>query len=135
MQPKFKVRKGDEIIVISGKDKGKKGEILKVFPAQQRLIVKGVNIVRRHVKPSIQYPDGGIVKKEATIHVSNVQHLDPSSGKPTREGWKTLREGVKIRYANKLCKFLGWKKLLLTWVWGKRYKIIKNCKQLLLSLN
>ena len=107
MQPKFKVRKGDEIIVISGKDKGKKGEILKVFPTQQRLIVKGVNIVRRHVKPSIEYPDGGIVKKEATIHVSNVQHLDPSSGKPTRVGWKTLKDGVKIRYAKKSGEAIG----------------------------
>ena len=101
MQVKLKVRKGDEVVVISGRDKGKKGEILKVFPDRNRLIVKSVNIVHRHVKPSVQYPDGGVIKKEATIHVSNVQHIDPVSGKPTRTGYKFLKDGTKIRCAKK----------------------------------
>ncbi|HEX6441994.1 MAG TPA: 50S ribosomal protein L24 [Stellaceae bacterium] len=98
--PKLKVKKGDTVVVISGRDKGKSGEVLRVFPSEGRLIVQGVHIARRHSKARMGDP-GGIVEKELTIHVSNVAHRDPHSGKPTRVGYKVLDDGSKVRVARR----------------------------------
>jgi len=98
--PKLKVKKGDNVVVISGRDKGKRGEVLRVFPTESRLVVQGIHIARRHTKQSMGNP-GGIVEKELTIHVSNVAHIDPGSGKPTRVGYKTLDDGRKVRIARR----------------------------------
>jgi large subunit ribosomal protein L24 len=98
--PKLKIKKGDNVVVISGRDKGKQGEVLRVFPAESRLVVQGVHIARRHTRQSMGTP-GGIVEKELTIHISNVAHLDPASGKPTRVGYKTLDDGRKVRVARR----------------------------------
>jgi large subunit ribosomal protein L24 len=97
---KFKIKKGDEVIVTSGRDKGKKGEVVKVIKEDNRLIVQGVNMVKKHQKPS-QTDAGGIIEKEATIHVSNVALLDPKEGKATRVGYKTLENGEKVRVAKR----------------------------------
>ena len=99
-QPKRKVRKGDQVIVLTGKDRGSKGEVLKVLTAENRVIVQGVNMVTRHRKPS-QVAAGGIEKKEASIHISNVALADPKSGEATRVGFKTLKDGKKVRFAKK----------------------------------
>jgi large subunit ribosomal protein L24 len=96
-----KIKKGDYVVVISGKDKGRKGEVLKVSPKDERVVVKGVRMVKRHVRPSQADPDGGIKEFEAPIHVSNVAHLDPKENKPTRVGFKTLKDGKKVRVAKK----------------------------------
>ena len=98
--PKLKIKKGDNVVVISGRDKGKRGEVLRVYPSENRLIVQGVHIARRHTKPRMGDP-GGIVDKELTIDVSNVAHIDPQSGKPTRVGYKTLDDGRKVRFARR----------------------------------
>jgi large subunit ribosomal protein L24 len=98
--PKLKIKKGDNVIVISGRDKGKQGEVLRVFPTESRLVVQGVHVARRHTKQSMGNP-GGIVEKELTIHVSNVAHIDPTSGRPTRVGYKTLDGGRKVRIARR----------------------------------
>ncbi|HLY47035.1 MAG TPA: 50S ribosomal protein L24 [Stellaceae bacterium] len=97
---KLKIKKGDNVVVISGRDKGRTGEVLRVFPAERRLIVQGVHVAHRHTKPSMGNP-GGIVDKELTIHVSNVAHIDPQSGKPTRVGYKILDGGRKVRVARR----------------------------------
>jgi large subunit ribosomal protein L24 len=97
---KLKIKKGDNVVVISGRDKGKAGEVLRVLPAEGRLIVQGVHIARRHTKPALGNP-GGIVEKELTIHVSNVAHIDPQSGKPTRVGYRLLDDGRKVRVARR----------------------------------
>jgi large subunit ribosomal protein L24 len=99
--PKLHVKKGDKVVVIAGKDKSKTGRILAVDPKEQRVIVEGVNVVKRHTKPSMAYPEGGIVEKEAPVHVSNVQLIDPKTGAPTRIGHKVLEDGTKVRYAKK----------------------------------
>ncbi|GIM46130.1 50S ribosomal protein L24 [Collibacillus ludicampi] len=99
--PKLHVRKGDEVQVIAGKDKGKKGRILAAFPKKERVIVEGVNIVKKHQRPNPANPQGGIIEKEAPIHVSNVMLLDPKTGEPTRVGIKILEDGTKVRYAKK----------------------------------
>jgi large subunit ribosomal protein L24 len=96
MAAKFK--KGDKVIVLTGRDKGKSGEVLRALPREERLVVQGVNMVKRHTRPSAA-SQGGIVPQEASIHVSNVAHLDPKSGKPTRVGFRFLEDGRKIRYA------------------------------------
>ena len=96
---KFKVKKGDEVIVLAGKDKGKKGEILRVLTEEDRVLVKGINVVTKHVKPSAAGA-GGIQKIEKSIHVSNVAHLDPKSGKATRTGYKVVKDN-KVRVAKK----------------------------------
>ena len=98
--PKMKIKKGDNVVVISGRDKGKRGEVLRVIPAEARLIVQGVHVARRHTKPRMGDP-GGIVDKELTIHVSNVAHIDPQSGKPSRVGYKLLDNGRKVRVARR----------------------------------
>ena len=94
------VKKGDKVQVITGKDKGKQGVILAAFPKQNRVIVEGVNIVKKHSKPSQLNPQGGIQTKEAPIHVSNVMPLDPKTGEPTRVGYKEV-DGQKVRVAVK----------------------------------
>jgi large subunit ribosomal protein L24 len=98
--PKMKIKKGDNVVVISGRDKGKSGEVLRVFPTESRVIVQGVHVARRHTRQSMGNP-GGIVDKELTIHVSNIAHLDPASNKPTRVGYKFLDDGRKVRFARR----------------------------------
>jgi large subunit ribosomal protein L24 len=98
--PKMKIKKGDNVVVISGRDKGKQGEVLRVFPAESRVIVQGVHVARRHTRQSMGNP-GGIVDKELTIHVSNIAHIDPSANKPTRVGYKFLEGGRKVRFARR----------------------------------
>ena len=93
-----RIRKGDNVIVLTGRDKGKRGSVLKAMPSEGRLIVQGVNVVKRHTRQT-QTQTGGIVEKEAPIHVSNVALLDPASDKPTRVGFRTLEDGRKVRYA------------------------------------
>ncbi|MGB8276028.1 MAG: 50S ribosomal protein L24 [Alphaproteobacteria bacterium] len=100
MATKMKIKKGDNVIVITGRDKGKKGSVLKVLTAEQRVVVQGVNMVKRHTRPSAAGA-GGIVEKEAAIHVSNVAHVDPKGNKPTRAGFKSLADGRKVRFARR----------------------------------
>ena len=95
-----KFRRGDDVVIISGKDKGKTGSILKIIPATQRLVVQGVNIVKRHTRPTQTNP-GGVVEKEGSIHVSNIAHLDPDNNKPTRVGFKILEGSKKVRVAKR----------------------------------
>ena len=98
--PKLKIKKGDHVVVITGKDKGKKGEVLKVIPAENRAIVKGIAMVRRHQRQTASQ-DGGIIAKEAAIHISNLALEDPKDGKPTRVGYKFLKDGRKVRFARR----------------------------------
>lgn len=95
-----KIRKGDDIIVIAGKDKGKTGNVLRVLPKENRVLVQGVNMVKRHVRPSASGP-GGIDQREATLHISNVALIDPDSDKPTRVGFKFLADNRKVRVARR----------------------------------
>jgi large subunit ribosomal protein L24 len=96
---KLKIKKGDNVIVIAGRDRGKTGEVIRVIPDESRLVVQGVNMVKRHTAPRPGQP-GGIVEKEASIHVSNVAHVDPKENKPTRVGYKTV-DGRKVRFARR----------------------------------
>jgi len=98
---KLRVKTGDKVVVIAGKDKTKTGRILKVFPSEGRVIVEGVNIVKRHSKPSPAHPEGGIIEKEAPIHVSNIAIADPKTGEASRIGYKFLEDGRKVRYSKK----------------------------------
>lgn len=95
------VKKGDTVIVIAGKDKGKKGRVLAAYPKKDRVLIEGINLVKKHARPSQANPQGGIVTQEAPIHVSNVSLIDPKSGKPTRIGYKVLDNGTKVRIAKK----------------------------------
>lgn len=95
-----KIRKGDRVVVISGRDKGKQGTVLQVIPKESRAVVQGVNVVRRHQRQTPRDP-GGIVAKEAPIHLSNLAHLDPQSGRPTRVGFRILEDGRKVRVAKR----------------------------------
>ena len=97
---KMKIKKGDKVIVNAGKDKGKKGEVLKTLPEKSRVIVQGVNVVKKHQKPT-QISAGGIQEKELSIHISNVALLDPKEDKATRVGYKTLKSGNKVRVARR----------------------------------
>ena len=97
--PKMKIKKGDQVVVMSGDDKGKNGEVVKAMPKEGKVVVQGVNLVKRHTKPSQTTP-GGIVTKEAPIHVSNVALVDAKSGKPTKVGYKEV-DGKKVRVARK----------------------------------
>jgi len=99
-QPKMKIKKGDKVVVLTGKDKGASGEVLKTIPTESRVIVQGVNMATHHRKPS-QINSGGIEKKEKSIHVSNVALADPKGGKATRVGYTTLKDGKKVRTAKK----------------------------------
>ncbi|MGG1555967.1 MULTISPECIES: 50S ribosomal protein L24 [Paenibacillus] len=98
---KLHVKKDDVVFVITGKDKGKKGRVIAAYPRQNRVLVEGVNMVKKHAKPTQQNPQGGILTQEAAIHVSNVMLIDPKSGKPTRVGYKVLDNGTKVRVAKK----------------------------------
>src|SRR5579864_7644562 len=95
-----KIRKGDRVIVTTGRDKGKKGEVLKVYPADARALVSGVNVVKRHQRQTPRQ-QGGIVNKESPVHLSNLAHVDPKSGEATRIGFKFLGDGRKVRFAKK----------------------------------
>lgn len=92
-----KIKKGDTVIVLTGKDKGRKGEVLRVMPTENRAIVSGINMVQRHTRPTQANPQGGIINKEATIHLSNLSLVD-SAGKPTRVGFR-VDDGKKVRFA------------------------------------
>jgi large subunit ribosomal protein L24 len=94
------VKKGDKVMVISGKDKGKQGVVLASYPKKDRVLVEGINVVKKHSKPSQANPQGGILNQEAPIHVSNVMPLDPKSGEPTRVGYKVV-DDKKVRVAKK----------------------------------
>ena len=102
---KLKIKKDDNVVVISGRDKGKQGKVLRVFPTEERAVVQGVHIARRHSKPSMGDP-GGIVEKELTIHISNLAHIDPQTNKPTRVGYKFLDGGRKVRVARRSSEVL-----------------------------
>jgi large subunit ribosomal protein L24 len=95
-----RIRKGDRVVVLTGRDKGKKGEVIRVMPKEDRALVRGVNMVRRHQRQSAQQ-EGGIISKEAPVHVSNLAHEDPKDGKPTRIGFKSLDDGRKVRFAKR----------------------------------
>ncbi|HLF59083.1 MAG TPA: 50S ribosomal protein L24 [Alphaproteobacteria bacterium] len=97
---KLKIKKGDKVIVISGRDKGKSGNVLRVEPERRRVVVQGVNMVKRHTRASAAGP-AGINEKEAPIHVSNVAHIDPKTNKPTRVGYKFIAGGRKVRFAKR----------------------------------
>ena len=107
-----KIRVGDDVIVRTGKDKGKTGQVLKVLPEENRVVVRGVNVVKRHQRPTQAEPQGGIKTFEAPIHVSNVGHVDPRDGTATRVGFKTDEHGRKQRIARKSGEALPtkWKK-------------------------
>ena len=98
---KFHVRKGDTVFVNAGEDKGKTGKVIRVITEKKRAVVEGVNIVSKNQKPNAKYPQGGIIKMEAPIHISNLNVIDPASGKPTRIGHRKNEEGKTIRYAKK----------------------------------
>jgi large subunit ribosomal protein L24 len=95
------LRKGDEVVVVSGDDRGKKGKILRVVRDKNRVIVEGVNFIRRHTRASQSNPQGGIVEREAAIHVSNVMVVDPKSGRPTRVGTRVHEDGARDRVARR----------------------------------
>ena len=95
-----KSKKGDRVIVTTGRDKGKKGEVIRIYGEENRALVSGVNMVKRHQKQT-QRAQGGIVAKEAPVHLSNLAHVDPKDGTATRIGWKELNDGRKVRFAKK----------------------------------
>jgi len=97
---KLKIRKGDRVIVTTGRDKGRSGDVLRVLPAESRVVVAGVNLVKKHQRQSVK-AEGGIIEREAPIHVSNVAHADPRDGAPTRVGYKILDDGRKVRIARR----------------------------------
>ena len=101
MSVKLHIKKGDTVCVIAGDNKGQQGKVLKVEVSKQRAIVEGVNLVKKATKPNAQNPQGGIVEQEAPIHISNLQVLDPQSGKPSRVGRRANAEGKLVRYAKK----------------------------------
>lgn len=95
------VKKGDTVIVISGKDKGKKGRVLEAYPKENKVLVEGVNMVKKHSRPTQSNPQGGILNQEAPVHASNVMLVDPKTGEVTRIGYKLLDNGKKVRVAKK----------------------------------
>jgi len=96
-----KIRKNDTVIVLAGKDKGRSGKVLEVMPKEDRVLVEGVNMAKRHTKPSVGVPNGGVISKEAPIHLSNVAVRDPKTGQATRIGFKTHADGRKVRIAKR----------------------------------
>jgi large subunit ribosomal protein L24 len=101
MNKKLHVKKGDLVFVNAGESKGKQGKVLEVLVSKERAIVEGVNIISRHTKPNAKYPQGGIIKKEAPIHISNLMLVDPTSGKPTRIGRRKNEKDKLVRYSKK----------------------------------
>ena len=101
MQKKLHIKKGDTVVVIAGNSKGQSGKVLEVVREDERAIVEGVNLVSKHTKPNAKSPQGGIVKQEATIHVSNLMLKDPKTGKPTRIGRRLDKNGKLVRYSKK----------------------------------
>ena len=95
-----KIKKGDDVIVLTGRDKGKRGAVVRVYTDTGRALVQGVNMVKRHQRQT-QTAQGGILEKEATIDMSNLAHVDPDDGKPTRIGFKSLEDGRKVRFAKR----------------------------------
>ena len=95
-----KIRKGDKVIVLTGRDKGRTGEVIEVRPDHGRALVRGVNLVKRHQKQTAQQ-ESGIISKEATVHLSNLALADPKDGKPTRIGWKIQKDGTRVRVAKR----------------------------------
>ena len=95
------IKKGDTVYVNAGNDRGKTGRVLRVLVKKNRAVVEGINMVSKSVKPSAKHPQGGIIKMEAPIHVSNLNLIDPKSGKPTRIGYRINEEGKKVRYSKK----------------------------------
>jgi large subunit ribosomal protein L24 len=95
-----KIKKGDRVVVLAGRDKGRSGEVVSVAPADERAIVRGINSVKRHTRPT-QNQEGGIISKDMPIHLSNLAIADPKDGKPTRVGFKTLDDGRKVRVAKR----------------------------------
>jgi len=100
MAAKLKIKKGDKVVVTTGKDKGKQGEVVRTIPTENRAVVRGINLAKRHQKQTAAQ-EGGIVTKEMPIHVSNLALRDPKDGKPTRVGYKTLADGKKVRVAKR----------------------------------
>ena len=100
------VRKGDTVVVIAGKERGKRGKVLHVFPAEGRVIVERLNMMKKHQKPTQKLRQGGIIEREAPLHLSNVMLLDPSNDKPTRVGVRSLPDGKKARIARKSGEFI-----------------------------
>lgn len=98
MAQRFRIRRGDSVVVITGKDKGKTGEVVKVLRDDNRVVVQGVNMVKRHTRASAT-TEGGVIAKEASLHISNVAHIDPETKKPTRVGVRVLEDGRKVRVA------------------------------------
>ena len=96
-----RIKRGDRVVVLAGRDKGREGEVLKVLPRENRVVVQGVMVAKRHQKASPRNPEGEIVSQEAPIDVSNVAHLDPKDGKPTRIGFRFLEDGRKVRFAKR----------------------------------
>ena len=95
-----KIKKGDKVVVISGRDKGRTGEVVRVMPREDRALVRGINVVKRHQKQTMK-EEGGIIRKELPIHISNIAIADPKDGKPTRVGFKVLDDGRKVRFAKR----------------------------------
>ena len=95
----MKIKKGDTVQIISGNETGKSGRIIKIFPTKEKIVVEGLNMVKKHARPNQENPQGGIMEKEAAIHISNVMII--AGGKPTRIGYKTLEDGRKVKYAKK----------------------------------
>ncbi len=100
MAEKFKIKRGDRVVVLAGRDKGKKGEVMRVLRQDRRAVVGGVNMIKRHTRPSTGDP-GGIIQREAPLHISNLALEDPKDGQPTRVGFRFLDDGRKVRYAKR----------------------------------
>jgi len=101
MNKKFHIKKGDFVKVISGESKGKEGKILEIIVKKNRAIVEGVNMIKKHTKPNTAYPEGGIIEQEASVHISNLMLIDPSSKKPTKIGRRMNDKGKLVRYSKK----------------------------------
>lgn len=101
MTYKWKIRKGDQVIILAGKSRGHKGEVLSVLKARERVVVKGANVVTKHQKPSAQNPQGGLVRQEASIHVSNVSHVDPKTGMPSRVETRIVENKGRVFFAKR----------------------------------
>jgi large subunit ribosomal protein L24 len=95
-----KIKKGDKVVVLTGRDRGRNGEVIRMFPDEERALVRGINMVKRHQKQSAQ-AEGGIISREASIHLSNIAVADPKDGKATRVGFKILEDGRKVRFAKR----------------------------------